>query len=43
VFKTFLAAAWVGLIGVVASYSMVMIYEYRQWLFLAYASDKRFA
>mmetsp|Transcript_1630 Transcript_1630/g.3085 ORF Transcript_1630/g.3085 Transcript_1630/m.3085 type:complete len:395 (+) Transcript_1630:33-1217(+) len=40
--KTIVYAVFIALIGLVASYSMVMIFEYREWLFYANSVDKRF-
>jgi hypothetical protein len=40
--RTVATAISVALIAVLATYAMFMVVQYREWLFFAYALDKRF-
>ena len=40
--RTVATAIFVALIAVLATYAMFMVVQYREWLFFAYALDKRF-
>jgi hypothetical protein len=40
--RTLATAIAVALVAVLATYAMFMVAQYREWLFFAYALDKRF-